>query len=69
MSRTKAPGPVGKMKQALGRQSGEHARGSSPDVCEDFRQARTALGQITTDLERLRKHAASLVKGTARSAK
>jgi hypothetical protein len=57
------------VKQALGRQPDEQARGSSPDVCEDFRQARTALGQITTDLERLRKQAASVVKRTHRAAK
>ena len=55
MSRTKTSRTAGKVKQ--------------PDVCEDFRQARTALDKVTTDLERLRKHAASLVKRTPRPAK
>jgi hypothetical protein len=54
VTRTKTSGTGVKVKQ---------------DVCEDFRQARTAIGKVTTDLERLRKHAASLVKRTPRPAK
>lgn len=50
------PGPAGKARKA-------------PDVSEGFRSARSALGQISTDLERLRRQAASLVKGAHRPAK
>jgi hypothetical protein len=32
-------------------------------MSESFRSARSALGQITADFERLRRHATSLVKG------
>jgi hypothetical protein len=39
------------------------------DVSEGFRSARSALGQITADLERLKRHASSLVKGTHRTAR
>ena len=51
-----APGPAGKGRK-------------TPDVSEGFRSARSALGQISTDLERLRRHAAALVKGAHRPAK
>jgi hypothetical protein len=36
---------------------------------ETFRTARLALGQISADLERLRRHATSLVKRPSRAAK
>ena len=39
------------------------------NVSEGFRSARSALGQITADMERLRQHAASLVKSAHRPAK
>jgi len=42
---------------------------SAVNVSEGFRGARSALGQITADLERLRLHAASLVKSAHRQAK
>jgi hypothetical protein len=59
-----SPRPVKGVKQALG-----GAQSPSPDVAEGFRGARSALGQITADLERLRGQAASLVKGAHRPAK
>jgi hypothetical protein len=42
-------------------------RAAAADVSEGFRTARSALGQITADLERLRRHASSLVKGAHRT--
>ncbi len=36
------------------------------DISESFRSARSSLGQITTNLEQLRRHAASLVKSAKR---
>jgi hypothetical protein len=51
------PRPVQKMRTA------------GSEVSEGFRSARSAIDQITADLERLRHHAASLVKGAARTAK
>ena len=36
------------------------------DISESFRTARSALGQITTDLEELRRRAASMVKSAKR---
>ena len=60
-----AAGSVRSVKGALSRP----AREAGADVSEGFRAARSALGQITTDLERLRRHAASLVKATHRPAK
>jgi hypothetical protein len=36
---------------------------------DTFRSARLALGQISADLERLRRHATSLVKRPSRAAK
>ena len=36
---------------------------------DTFRSARMALGQISADLERLRRHATSLVKRPSRAAK
>ncbi len=38
-------------------------RASAASNTESFRSARLALGQISADLERLRRHAATLVKG------
>ncbi len=37
------------------------------DLSESFRRARAALGQISADLEQLRRHAASLVKSAQRA--
>ena len=45
------------------------AKAQGADTSASFRSARSALGQITADLERLRQHAASLVKSAHRSAK
>jgi hypothetical protein len=45
------------------------AKAQGVDTPASFRSARSALGQITADLERLRQHAASLVKATHRPAK
>jgi hypothetical protein len=39
------------------------------NISDGFRDARSALGQIATDFQRLRRHAASLVKGTHRTAR
>ena len=36
------------------------------DISESFRTARSALGQISTDLEELRRRAASMVKSAKR---
>ena len=60
MSRAEPKGQAVKVKQH---------RAASADMAEDFRKARTKLDQITIDIERLRKHAATLVKSTARTAK
>jgi hypothetical protein len=54
----KSPGPVGTVRNA-----------DVADVSEGFRGARSALVQISADLERLRRQAASLVKGAHRPAK
>jgi hypothetical protein len=43
--------------------------GSGIEVTEGFRSARSALDQTATHLQQLRRHAASLVKGTGRPAK
>jgi hypothetical protein len=45
------------------------AKAPEADTSAGFRSARSALGQITADLERLRQHAASLVKAAHRPAK
>ena len=44
-------------------------RAAGSEISEGFRSARSAIDQITADLERLRHHAASLVKGAPRPAK
>jgi hypothetical protein len=66
-----APGPVKKVTNALAQPATPQARPNSRslDVSEGFRSARSSLGQITADLERLRQHAATLVKGAHRPAK
>jgi hypothetical protein len=43
-----------------------HARAANADVSESFRNARTALSQISTDLEALRRRAAVMVKSAKR---
>jgi hypothetical protein len=67
----KSRGTVETVRKALAQQAPARRRPSMPaaNVSEDFRGARSALGQITADLERLRRHAASLVKATHRPAK
>ncbi len=64
-------GRVEKVRKALtpplGTRKGPDAPGA--DVSESFRSARSGLVQISADLERLRLHASSLVKGAHRTAK
>ena len=69
--RRQASGPVEKVKQALAQPARQQGRQRSPgaEISEGFRSARSALGQITADLERLRQHAATVVKGAHRTAK
>jgi hypothetical protein len=45
------------------------AQVKKPVDTDTFRSARLALGQISADLERLRRHATSLVKRPSRAAK
>jgi hypothetical protein len=63
--------PVHKTKKALAQPAGGRTRTRAPgsEASESFRSARSAIDQITADLERLRHHAASLVKGAPRPAK
>jgi len=63
--------PVNKIKTALAKPAGGRARtrAAGSEVSESFRSARSAIDQITTDLVRLQRHAASLVKGAPRTAK
>lgn len=65
------PRPVKTIKTALAKPVGgrTRTRAAGSEVSESFRSARSAIDQITADLERLRRHAASLVKGAARTAK
>ena len=67
----KPPRPVQKMKKALAQPAGgrTRTRAAGSEISESFRSARSAIDQITADLERLRHHAASLVKGAPRPAK
>ena len=67
----KSRGPVETITPALAQSASARPRASAPaaKVLEDFRGARTALGQITADLERLRRRAGSLVKAAHRQAK
>ena len=58
----KTSGPVPKVKQA-------HRLAIDADMSEAFRRARSSIGQITTDLNELRRRTASAVKGTRRPAK
>lgn len=68
MKKTKASGTVKKVKQALGqRPAGVPA--SPAEVSEGFRRARSSIGEITADLQQLRRHAQSTVKGAHRPAK
>jgi hypothetical protein len=64
-------GPVENVREALAQPATLQARPNSAglDVTEGFRSARSSLSQITADLEKLRRHAASLVKGAQRRAK
>ena len=66
-----SPGPVEKVRKAHAQPATPEARpnSASQDVSEGFRSARSSLGQITADLERLRQHATTLVKGARRPAK
>ena len=65
-----ASGPVERVKKALAHPGAESRPGPrGGETTESFRSARSALGQITTDLERLRRQAATLVKGAHRPAK
>jgi len=67
MAERQTAGPAEKVNGAVPPPAA--AREARIDVSEGFRSARSALGQITADLERLRQHAASLVKGTHRPAR
>ena len=62
---------VKKIKTALAKPAGGRGgtRAAGSEVSENFRSARSAIDQITTDLARLRRDAASLVKGAPRTAK
>ena len=64
-----ASGSVEKVKKALAPGAESRPGPGGGETTESFRSARSALGQITTDLERLRRHAATLVKGAHRPAK
>jgi hypothetical protein len=59
MKKRHASGPVKKMSKAP----------ASTDISEGFRRARSSIGEITTDLKQLRRHATSVVKGAQRPAK
>ena len=61
-------GPAKRTRAALAQDAGTRARAGS-EISESFRSARSAIDQIAADFERLRHHAASLVKGAARTAK
>ena len=56
----------GRMPKAKAAQPPTGAGVTPNDISESFRSARSSLGQITTNLEQLRQHAASLVKSAHR---
>jgi hypothetical protein len=68
MTKRQASGPVKKMSKALGQQP-SGVQGTSTDISENFRRARSSIGDITTDLKHLRRRATSVVKGTQRPPK
>jgi hypothetical protein len=61
-------GRVAKAKGALASPA-RSTRAPRVDLSESFRSARSGLGQISADFDRLRQHATSLVKGARRTAK
>jgi hypothetical protein len=68
MKKRQASGPVKKMGKGLGnRPSGVPA--PTTDIAESFRRARSSVGDITTDLQQLRRRATSVVKSARRPAK
>jgi hypothetical protein len=66
--RQASSGPVVKARDALANPA-RRAGAPRVDISESFRSARSGLGQISADFDRLRRHAASLVKGAHRTAK
>jgi hypothetical protein len=61
--------PGDRVTQSEAEPAGKRFAVPGANVSESFRDARSALGQISSDLERLRQRAASLVKGTHRTAR
>ena len=62
MKRAKKSGPVAKMKAP-------YSHATDADMSEAFRRARSSIGQITTDLNALRRRTTAAVKGARRPAK
>jgi hypothetical protein len=60
MKRTPASAPLKKAKDAVT---------PAADISESFRRARQSIGNITADLQQVRRHAQSTVKGAQRPAK
>ena len=68
MKKSHASAPVKKMSKALG-QKPSGMTGAGMDISESFRRARSSIGDITTDLNHLRRRATSVMKGSQRPAK
>jgi hypothetical protein len=62
VKQSKKSGPVAKVKVA-------HSHTVDADMSEAFRRARSSIGQITTDLNALRRRTTAAVKGARRPAK
>ncbi|MGH2980262.1 MAG: hypothetical protein ACRDLQ_11600 [Solirubrobacterales bacterium] len=67
MKRQHASRPVEKVKDVFSPPAA--GRPQSTEISESFRRARAAIDDITTDLERLQRRAARVVKDTRRRVK
>jgi hypothetical protein len=63
-ARRTASGPTANAGEAIPPRAS--LKPASTDITESFRAARSAVGQISTDLEGLRRRAASMVKSAKR---